>query len=796
MRRHGLVWLFIISILAACSKTPSYEGDGYETLYVGSSNGLHNSVFSTVGSALETARKKRAQGVDVEIVLSDGVYYLDEPISIDASLSGRDAMPFVIRAENARKAILSGSTSVTAEWMVYSDDVWVTSLVGPNFDSLFVDGVPQVRARYPNFDPSKNPFNGYSSDAISPARVTTWSNPQTGIFHALHDGRWGGWHYNITGRDADGNVKFGDGIGNNRPSEPHPDFRYVENIFEELDAPGEWFFDEAKKKLYLYPLPGTDLRQAMVEISRLESIIQLRGTPDRPIRNIEIQDLGFTGTKMTFLKTNEPLLRSDWMVYRGGAIFLEGTENSFVRGSEFKDLGGNAIFFSGYNKGSGATGNKITDIGASGISVVGRPEAVRSASFTYLDFVELADMDQTPGPKSDVYPADILVEDNLIAHIGRVEKQVAGVQIAMAARVTVENNSIYDMPRAGINIGDGTWGGHILRGNDVFDTVLETGDHGAFNSWGRDRFWHPDRVVMDQIAKDHPDLIFADAIEPVLIEGNRWQSDHGWDIDLDDGSSNYIIRNNLCLSGGLKLREGFRRIVENNVLLNNSFHPHVWFDDSGDVFQHNIVMTDYKEILVNDWGDKIDWNLFPTESALAEAQTLGNDHNSLFGDANFLDPENGDFRVSDESPAKEIGFENFPMEFGVRSAWLKAEARTPPAPELFLSSDTTGVDETFDVLGATVRRVATEGDKSAYGLPSISGVIIESIQAGSIAEKGGLRARDVIIGAFDEWNSDPEKIHDVAALRSSNQARRWMGILSFVIVRNQVEERVVIDLTI
>jgi hypothetical protein len=34
---------------------------------------------------------------------------------------------------------------------------------------------------------------------------------------------------------------------------------------------------------------------------------------------------------------------------------------------------------------------------------------------------------------------------------------------------------------------------------------------------------------------------------------------------LDDGSSNYQIYNNLCLNGGIKLREGFYRTVENNI---------------------------------------------------------------------------------------------------------------------------------------------------------------------------------------------------------------------------------------
>ena len=31
----------------------------------------------------------------------------------------------------------------------------------------------------------------------------------------------------------------------------------------------------------------------------------------------------------------------------------------------------------------------------------------------------------------------------------------------------------------------------------IFDTVKETGDHGSFNSWGRDRFWRPDNAEVE-----------------------------------------------------------------------------------------------------------------------------------------------------------------------------------------------------------------------------------------------------------------------------------------------------------
>lgn len=114
--------------------------------------------------------------------------------------------------------------------------------------------------------------------------------------------------------------------------------------------------------------------------------------------------------------------------------------------------------------------------------MVGKPEAVRSPSFSYGSNAEPGEMDFTPGPKTEEHPSRCVVSDNLIHHIGLFEKQVAGVELSMCSHILVSHNTIYDVPRAGINVSEGTWGGHRIVYNDVFNTVLETGDHGAFNS--------------------------------------------------------------------------------------------------------------------------------------------------------------------------------------------------------------------------------------------------------------------------------------------------------------------------
>ena len=396
--------------------------------------------------------------------------------------------------------------------------------------------------------------------------------------------------------------------------------------------------------LYFYPPKGTDLENAVVESVRLRHLIEFRGNETSPAAYITLRGITFTHAARTFMDNREPLLRSDWTTYRGGALFFEGAANCNIEQCTINQVGGNAIFFSNYNRNCAVQTCHISDVGANGIAFVGDPNAARSPLFEYHQRQSYEVMDKARGPKTNNYPADCLVEDCLIYRTGRVEKQTAPVQIALSARITVRHCSIYEVPRAGINIGDGCWGGHVIEYCDVFDTVRETGDHGSFNSWGRDRFWLPDIKEVDALVAAHPELPTLDCIEPITIRNSRWRCDHGWDIDLDDGSSYYHIYNNLCLNGGIKNREGYGRVVENNVLVNNSYHPHVWYARSGDVFRRNIVFTEYQPVGVDKpWGAEMDRNLLHRPGAAVEPaarlqEQSGRDEHSLVGDAMFVDP--------------------------------------------------------------------------------------------------------------------------------------------------------------
>ena len=631
----------------------------------------------------------RSRSGELSVYFRAGTYYLPETVVFTPEDSGAAEAPVVYTSYPGEHVVLSGGSRIEPHWTPYRDGILQTP-VPPDTqtDQLFVNGKRQVLARYPNYEPKAKYLNGFAEDAISPERAKRWADPRGGYIHALHEYLLGqpslpdhrhrrrrspdlrGWLANQSPRaDAQAiSLRRKHLRGTRRARRVVP--RYKKNI------------------LYYYPPKGLDLKNAVVEVVRLKHLVEMRGTPQSPVKWIDLRNFTFRHTLRTFMDTREPLLRSDWRIYRGGALFFAGTEDCRVEQCMFDQLGGNCIFVSNYNRRFHAGRCHLAEACANGIAFVGDPEAVRSPLFSYDDRHTLDELDLTPGPKSDNYPKECTVEDCLIYRTGRVEKQTAPIEIAMAHRITVRHVSAYDVPRAGINIGDGCWGGHHIDFCDIFDTVMETGDHGSFNSWGRDRWWETKGIDVDTLTDGKPaELPVLDMIEPTILSNSRWRCDHGWDIDLDDGSTNYRIFNNLCLNGGLKLREGFYRICENNVLVNNSLHAHVWFNDSHDVFRSNIAGTPYRPIRMREWTQQIDYNLLhdPDRRTPIPAKPLQDlsrhDEHSLEAGARFIDPATGNYNVSLDSPALQLGFANFDMrDFGVQAPELKAIARTPELP--------------------------------------------------------------------------------------------------------------------
>lgn len=717
--------------------------------------GTPEAPMASVEKALSTGAK--------DIVLHAGTYHFEKPVV----LTGKDSDVF-IHAAPRDVVTLCGGRVLTLEWKADGNGKFTANVPRDiaEIDSLWVNGKPQVLARYPNYDATARFLNGVAADVLAPERVLKWKHPVGAVLHAMHTAHWGGVHDRITAVAPDGKVTTEGGWGNNRGLKMHESERFVENIEEELDAPDEWFFDAKTHTLSLIPAAGIDLAKAEVVASRTESLIELRGTKEAPVTHVKLSGLIFSQTARTFMKTREALQRSDWMIHRGGVVFMNRASHCEVSDCDFINVGGNAIFINGANTGHKVSGCHFKDCGASGVCFVGELKAVRNGFAAFNSRQPALDqLDLTPGPQSDDYPMECSVNDCLMENLGRVEKQVAGVTIHMSRRITVAHCSIHHLPRSGINIGDGCWGGHVVDGCDVYDTVLESGDHGSFNSWARDRWWG-----LNLNGKPWEDkLSLLDAMEPVTLRNSRWECRHGWDIDLDDGSTNYIIENNLMLNGGLKLREGYHRTVRNNLIPTNGFHMHVWPDNSDDnVVTQNITSGGYTGNVRQpaNWGLHCDANFVHRAGqavgpATKMQEVSGHDAKSLMGDAKFADAAKGDWTLLADSPAiRQIGFKPFPLDqFGVQHLRLKLTADAAYAAYHSVETRSARRDGTIvEFMGGKVKNLeASEKDK--LGMTAVTGVLVVDAPAGSPLQVAHLVKGDVILS----WDEAP--VPDVDALR-------------------------------
>jgi hypothetical protein len=686
----------------------------------------------------------------ITVWVRGGTHYLSESLEFVSHDSGVEKGPITYSAFPGERVTISGGIQLECDWQPFRDGIMMCQLsqVESNdlaFDQLFVNGKRQVRARYPDYDPSDpKSYSGYiraagklpknlsnpnplpnkdmrfSSDAprgvfFDPETFTSkrWEKPDQAIIHIYQAMYWGNLQWQIQQIDWDQNILWFWRGGQQMGAKWHEDpcrvdersYFFIENVFEELNAPGEWYLDHENGILYFMPPDDVDLETSIVEVPVLDRLIEFSGTQAEPVEHIALRGFRFAHTTTTFLETYEVPSLSDWAIHRGGAIYLQGAHHCTIQDCFFDAVGGNAVFMNEHNRVNLVTGCKITQSGDSAICFVGS-------------------LERTVGTQRN-FPYECSAINNLIHDCGVFGKQIAGVYISRAKRIRVAHNEIYNMPRAGICIGDGTWGGHIIENNYIYDTCRETGDHGPFNSWGRDKYWCLGQSHLPYTKHRSHDagLVKIDAIEPVIMRYNFFKETAGWGLDLDDGASNYEIYNNLCVGVSMKLREGAYRTIYNNIWVKGANSPcfHVGNENNHDRYFRNITVMSVKDMKPEDdlnfemgaafgeiytliappahtpWLKEIDFNCFYSDLgvfvarvttrsegqfaenwdapehqmearkySLEEWQALGFDQHSIFADPLFVDAENGDYRLHPESPALKLGFENFDMDnFGL-----------------------------------------------------------------------------------------------------------------------------------
>ncbi|KAH9251812.1 hypothetical protein BASA81_010255 [Batrachochytrium salamandrivorans] len=319
---------------------------------------------------------------------------------------------------------------------------------------------------------------------------------------------------------------------------------FVENDFTMLDAVNEFYLDLDLQRLFFIPNTTLPNRAGRLELSVLRELVRLTGTSTTPVRDFHLVDVEFENTYPTHMDGHEVPSGGDWTVHRGAAVVFEGAEDSSVYGCQFRFLGGNGLLVSNYGRDLVVERNDFYALGSSAILLVGDPLFASSTPENRVTNVEHIER--------------VLVRENVASELGMVVKQSAGVFLAIAKSIMIQNNIVFNSARAGIVYNDGFGGNTTMTGNFVFNTVMETLDHGPFNIW--------DRQQWKQDAKVNP-TTFPFVVENNYLIGNL----NGYKgVDIDDGARNFRILNNVIYKSVQKLK-GQDIDVVGNILFPNLY---------------------------------------------------------------------------------------------------------------------------------------------------------------------------------------------------------------------------------
>ena len=492
---------------------------------------LTDGPVATFERAQALARSLKSVGA-VDVVVRGGVYSLRRPLVFTAEDAGTPAAPISWIAYRDEVPLLQGGRTISSfksfRGAILQADVASQGLKDVYFRQLMCNGVRMDLARYPNRD-LEHPVTGgwaYADGPLipmyadkpgeklnqfqyRPSDLREWAHPEEAEVMVFPRFNW--WNNIVPVSSIDrqsrtihlgGNASYGIRSG---------DRYFVQNLFEELDAPGEWYLDRKSQVLYFIPPVGVDPANMAVSAPAIQTILEFRPGAQH------IRFRGFTFESCS-----------------GNAIWMHGCSDCQIVASTIRNVGdynGSGVVIDG-GLHNGVSGCDIHDIGKDAISLSG-------------------------GDDKTLKPAANYADNNYIHHTGIYYKQGVGVSLTGVGN-RVSHNLIHDCPRFGI-----TWGGndHLIEYNEIRHVDLETADCGAIYTWQVD--WTKRGTVI-RYNYLHDIIGFG-------LENGKWTSPHfNWGIYLDDGTCGTRVYGNIVartILGGAHIHGGRDNIIENNIFI-------------------------------------------------------------------------------------------------------------------------------------------------------------------------------------------------------------------------------------
>ena len=540
MDRDSLLWLTSLTVataLIASSCAPLRKAAvprGPNTLFV-AANGRDtwsgtrprpslwrtDGPFATLSRAQGEARKLKGATVTVR----RGTYFLAEALTFGPEDSGTKDVPVVYAAYPGERPVLSGGRRLTG-WKPYRGKVWQCDLKslglkGLSFKQLFYNGRRQPLARVPNVDSARPRTGGflYAADGgvkgskrllkYDPAGKldpTRWAKPKLAevVVYPYHN-----WNNDIVRLAETDPAKRIITLAADATYELIRDTRFfVQNVLEELDAPGEWYLDAETSTLYLWP-PDGRLEQAEVVVPVLDGVVRVKGDAGAktPVQHLRIEGFAIQACRRT-------------------AIELQAAHHCTIARCTITNTGDDGVVVHSHCRHCRVAGNDVAHIGSIGIKVSGQ---------------------------------DNLATNNYLRDVGEIRNHFNHAMRVGGRANTLSHNLICDVPAWGI-VFEGY--DNVIEYNEIRHFGLSTNLPGGIYAYALKR---PESVGGTVIRFNK----IADAVGYGMESPGKWGPNPGWGIWLDDMISNTAIYGNVLvrnLRGGVVLHGGKDNVIENNIM--------------------------------------------------------------------------------------------------------------------------------------------------------------------------------------------------------------------------------------
>lgn len=639
--------------------------------------------FATLERARDELRVLKAKSGPphgATVLMRSGMYRLREPFVLGPADSGAAGAPIVYAADAGAKVFLRGSV-VLHGWHPGTGKIWQTSVpveVGDvRFWQLYYRGERQILARTPNVD-TQHPHSGgffYAEGEVAngtptlvpynPARLdpAKWSRPTEGHVHVWPMRNWTHDICPIHSVDLQRHV-----ITLAQPAQYmviKGNRFYVDNLREELDAPGEWYYDQTAHQLYFWPPDEKDPTDA-VTVPVLDNLITVQGDSATGafVSDIQFRGLNLAETNdglMVLSRTAECSVTASTFTHCGGTALkvLEGGHHNRIAGCDIHHVGGQAITLEdtvdwthrpeGHQAYNVIDNNHIHDIGDGGAGWCGislQPGLGGNASHDNVVSHNL--IHDTPGRAIFFNGMRNIVEYNHVHHTGQEQSDTGA--IGMGSRDIRERGS-------------------VIRFNYVHDTggysMLEPGVwRYPYFCWGiyLDDYTSGVHVYGNLVVNTYRGAVMVhggqdNVIENnVFIEGDAQQIQYSYIDSVTRGRTPANPDKSMWRMTGTRcIGNVFYYTGPASSWIRGAKWTQAMAESDRNVLWHaglpiTIIVPDPT---VRDKAELMSWDAW---------QKLGFDHHSVTADPQFVDVERGDYRLRPDSPARKLGFKPLPFD--------------------------------------------------------------------------------------------------------------------------------------